>query len=156
MSAIRAYSMKSVFLGADHRGFKLKEQFKPYLEKKGYLVHDLGAYTYDENDDYPDFAVAVAQAVVDAKHGVGILCCGSGQGMCIAANKIKGVRAVNVQSIADAKLSRQHLNSNILCLSGLELPQKKAFAIADTWLTTAFSEAARHNRRLKKIAKLEK
>lgn len=149
--------MKHIFLGADHAGFKLKEELKVYLEKqKNYLVHDLGAKKLEENDDYPDFAETVGRAVAESKQGLGILCCGSGQGMCIAANKIKGIRAASVSSVKEAKLSRQHTNANILCLSGWNLTKAKAHQLVSSWLETPFSEAARHNRRIKKIAKLER
>ncbi len=148
--------MKHVFLGADHAGFKLKNEIKQSLESKGYLVHDLGAHTLDENDDYPEFAAAAAHAVSESKQGTGILFCGSGQGMCIAANKIKGVRAVSALTIRDVKLARQHVNANVLCLSGWELSKVKASQLVRVWLETPFSEAARHNRRIKKIARLER
>ncbi|MEK6899014.1 MAG: RpiB/LacA/LacB family sugar-phosphate isomerase [Nanoarchaeota archaeon] len=148
--------MKSVFLGADHAGFKIKEAVKKYLEGKNFVVHDLGAKKLDENDDYPDFAFSVAEAVSESKDGMGILFCGSGQGMCVTANKVKGIRAVVASTPKDTLLSRQHLNSNVLCLSGWNTNYKKAIQLVSLWLKTPFSEAARHNRRLKKIAKLER
>lgn len=147
--------MKSVFIGADHAGFKLKEQLKMYLESQGYLVHDLGAKTLNENDDYPDYARLVADAVSESKQGFGILFCGSGQGMCVAANKVKGIRAVSVSGNTEAKLSRQHVNANVLCLPSWNMSSKKAIGLVRLWLSTPFSEAARHTRRIKKIARLE-
>jgi ribose 5-phosphate isomerase B len=146
---------KTVYIGADHAGFDLKQHLKKSLKAKGYVVHDLGNTTYDPTDDYPDFGAKVAKAV--AKHRArGILCCGSAEGICIVANKIKGIRAVAVWGVANAKLSREHNDANVLCLSGWQLPKKRAERIVLTWLKTPFSRAARHLRRLKKISALER
>ncbi|MBD3318335.1 RpiB/LacA/LacB family sugar-phosphate isomerase [Candidatus Woesearchaeota archaeon] len=143
-----------VILGADHAGFALKEHLKKYLSAKGYDVIDLGATVLKPRDDYPDYAARVAKRVV--KHNEpGILVCGSSEGVCIAANKFKGIRAVSAWSKKVAKLSREHDNANILCLSGWLLSKEKASGIADTFLSTAFSKEPRHVRRLKKIEKLE-
>lgn len=143
-----------VYIGADHAGFKLKEHLKKFLAKKGYEVIDKGAKEHKKTDDYPDYAAKVARAV--QKKGKGILICGSAEGVCIAANKFKGIRAVPVWSIKNAKLSRQHNNANILCLSGWQLEKRKAEKIAVKWLETEFSEEKRHKRRLKKIERMEK
>ena len=143
-------------MGADHAGFLLKEYLLLYLEKKGYDVKDLGAYAFNKSDDYPDFASAVGKAVSKHKNSFGILVCGSAQGICIAANKIRGIRAVAVESVKDAAITRTHNNANVLCLSGWHLPEEKAVQIAQTFLTTRFSNASRHKRRLRKIAKLER
>jgi len=140
--------------GADHAGFALKEHLKKYLQKKGYKVKDFGAYNFVKTDDYPDYAAKVARAV--QKKDVGILVCGSAEGVCIAANKIKGIRAVAVWNLQNAKLSRQHNDANILCLSGWQLPKKTAEKIVMTWLTTPFSGIERHIRRINKIRRLEK
>jgi len=144
---------KTVYIGADHAGFALKEQLKKFLKKKGYTVKDLGAHKLIKGDDYPDYAAKVAKAV--QKGGKGILICGSAEGVCIAANKFKSIRAVPVWTLQNAKLSRQHNDANILCLSGWELSKKKAEQIASTWLKTKFSGEARHIRRIRKIARLE-
>lgn len=145
---------EKVVIGADHAGFKLKEYLKKFLEKKGYKVIDKGSKKYNKNDDYPDFAAKVGKAVNNKIKG--ILVCGSAEGMCIAANKIKGVRAVAVWTLINAKLSRQHNDANVLCLSGWQLSKKKAKKIVLTWLTTKFSGETRHLRRINKIKKLEK
>ena len=145
---------KNVHIGADHAGFALKEHLKKYLQKKGYEVNDVGAKKLVKTDDYPDYAKKVAKAV--QKNGLGILCCGSAEGVCIAANKFKRIRAVAVWSLKNAKLSKEHNNANVLCLSGWQLPRKKAERIVLTWLKTPFSKAKRHVRRLKKIARIEK
>lgn len=144
---------KRVYIGADHAGFALKKHLKTFLQKKGYTVVDKGAKKLVKTDDYPDYAAKVAKEV--QKRGVGILVCGSAEGVCIAANKIKGIRATPVWTLKNAKLSRQHNDANILCLSGWELDKKKAEKIALTWLTTPFSEEKRHQRRIEKIKRLE-
>ncbi len=143
-----------VYLGADHAGFALKEHLKKFLQKKGYSVKDMGAHKLVKTDDYPIYAAKVARAV--QKKGMGILICGSAEGICIVANKIKGIRAVPVWTLQNAKLSRQHNDANILCLSGWELSKKKAEQITLAWLKTPFSREARHVRRIKEIARLEK
>lgn len=143
-----------VYLGADHAGFELKKNIKSYLSSK-FHVSDVGAYKYDKDDDYPKYAHKVANAVSKGK-SLGILVCGSAQGMCITANKIKNVRAVTPNTQSEAKLTRQHNNANVLCLSGWNLSTKEAFKIVDVWLKTNFSKEPRHSRRLKEIARLEK
>jgi ribose 5-phosphate isomerase B len=145
---------QTIHLGADHAGFELKEHLKKYLQKKGYNIIDHGAKKLNKKDDYPVYAAKVAKSV--QKKGMGILICGSAEGICIAANKIKGIRAVPVWTLQNAKLSRQHNDANVLCLSGWELSKKKAEQIALTWLKTSFSKEARHIRRLKEIKRLEK
>ncbi len=145
---------QTVLLGADHAGFKLKHELKRFLQQQGYTVIDLGAHELDPQDDYPKYAYAVAKAVSKGK-GLGILACGSAEGICIAANKVKGVRAVPVWTLRNARLSREHNDANILCLSGWELPMAKAKKIVTVWLKTAFSGAERHVRRLKEIGMIE-
>ena len=144
-----------IYLGADHAGFKLKEFLKVYLMKSGYTVYDLGARILDRHDDYPDFASKVSENVSETDNSFGILCCGSAQGMCIAANKHKGIRAVAVTSSKEAIMTRTHNNANVLCLGGWYLSNKEAAHIVMAWLTSQFSQHSRHIRRLKKIAKLE-
>ncbi len=146
--------MKLVHIGADHAGFALKEHLKKFLKKKGYEAKDYGAYKFVKTDDYPDYGAKVARAVQKGEKG--ILVCGSAEGICIVANKFKGIRAVAVWTLQNAKLSRQHNDANILCLSGWQLPKKTAEKIALTWLKTPFSGEKRHVRRIKKITALEK
>ncbi len=143
----------TVNIGADHAGFALKEHLKKFLQKKKYDVKDMGAHKLIKTDDYPDYAAKVAKAV--QKGGKGILACGSAEGVCIAANKFKGIRAVAVWTVQNAKLSRQHNDANILCLSGWQLSKKNAEKIALTWLKTPFSGEKRHVRRIQKIKRLE-
>lgn len=146
-----------IYVGADHGGFKLKERIKKFLRKKEYRVFDKGNKKLVMSDDYPDYAYKVAKAVADSK-GVakGILFCGSAEGVCIAANKVKGIRAVAVWNQKNAKLSREHNNANVLCLSGWDLKPEKAEKIVLAWLETDFTFAPRHVRRLKKINSIEK
>lgn len=155
--------MTILYLGADHAGFALKEKLKDYLQEKGYVIRDFGAWEYDKDDDYPDFAIPLAEMVVQKK-GLGVLVCGSAEGIAIAANKVRGARAVPVWDVASAKLSRSHNDANILCLAGgktvtkakgigLSLP--KAKKILDVWLKTDFSGESRHLRRLRKIQHYE-
>lgn len=138
-----------LYLGCDHGGFKLKEYIKTYFDKNNIEYSDLGNKKLEKSDDYPVYAKKVAKAV--KKNDKGILFCGSSHGMCITANKTKGIRAVSVNNLEDAKLTRQHNNANVLCLSGWNLSQAKAKNIINTWLKTKFSEAKRHKRRIKKI-----
>lgn len=153
---------ETIYLGSDHAGFELKEKLKDFLKKK-YRVRDLGPWEYVKTDDYPDYAVPVAKLTVKTG-GKGILVCGSAEGICIAANKVKGARAVPVWSTTNAKLSRRHNDANILCLAGGKTVQKthglgitfaQAKKIVNTWLKTPFSGAERHLRRIKKIHKYE-
>lgn len=145
-----------IYLGSDHAGFKLKQQVKKYLDKEKIKYEDLGNLKYDKNDDYPDYGYKVAKAVAKDEKSKGILVCGSSYGVCIVANKIKGVRAVSIANVRDAKLSREHNNANVLCLSGWNTKLKDAQKIINTWLKTNFSKAKRHQRRVKKINKIDK
>jgi ribose 5-phosphate isomerase B len=152
-----------IYMGADHAGFKLKEHLKKFLSSKGYQVNDEGNTVLDSKDDYPDFAAKVGRKVNKSKENKGILVCGSAEGICIAANKIKGIRAVAVWTLENAKLSREHNDANVLCLSGGDmlkpgsrLSKKQAEKITLTWLSTEFSGEERHKRRIKKISEMEK
>lgn len=156
--------MVTIYLGSDHAGFYLKEKVKKWLKKKKIAVEDLGNLKYDKDDDYPDYAAKVGRKVVKKK-SKGILFCGSAEGICIAANKIKGVRAVAVWDKLMAQQSRQHNDANVLCLSGggtlkkirgLGLSLGKAKEIIEVWLNTSSSKESRHLRRINKIRKLER
>lgn len=143
-----------IYLGSDHAGFELKEKIKRWLEKHHDAYEDLGSHVYDPSDDYPDYALAVAKQVVKTKIP-GLLLCGSGQGMCIAANKVKGVRAVVPHSVQETKLSREHNDANVLCLSGWDTPFSLSTKMIKIFLETKFSRALRHQRRINKIKKME-
>jgi len=138
-----------VIIGADHAGFKLKESIKKYLKRLGYKVEDVGAKKYIATDDYPIYAKKAAKKV--GKQNKAILFCGSAEGICIAANKTKGIRGVAVWTLTNAKLSRQHNDANVLCLSGWQLPLAKAKKIVKLWLETPFSGEERHKRRIKQL-----
>jgi ribose 5-phosphate isomerase B len=144
-----------IYLGADHAGFKLKEQIKKYLQAQKVMFTDLGNLKLDKNDDYPDFGFKVAKAVAKDKNSKGILICGTSFGVCIVANKVKNIRAVSVSNIKDAKISRSHNDANVLCLSGWDLKPEMVKKIIKVWLATKFSSAPRHKRRLAKIKRME-
>lgn len=144
-----------IYLGADHSGFKLKEQIKKFLSIKKFKFIDLGNFKLEKNDDYPDFGYKVAKAVAKNPHNRGILICGTSFGVCIVANKVKGIRAVSVCNSKDARLSRQHNDANVLCLSGWDLKLDLAKKIIQAWLNTFFIKMIRHQRRVKQIKKIE-
>lgn len=147
--------MKKIYLGADHAGFELKEKLKSWLKKNKFNYLDLGSHTFNPDDDYPDFAEKVAKRAAKEK-ALGILVCGSAQGMCIAANKVPGARAVIPFSVKEARLSREHNDANIICLSGWGTPFLRATKILEKFLTTTFSKDVRHVRRINKIKRIEK
>ena len=148
-------SKSIIYLGSDHAGYKLKEHLKKYFLAQKVKFTDLGNLKLNKNDDYPDFGFKVAQAVAKDKDSKGILICGTSFGVCIVANKVKGIRAVSVSNIKDAQISRSHNDANVLCLSGWDLKYQLAQKIIKVWLQTKFSGAARHIRRLNKINKYE-
>ncbi len=145
-----------IYLGADHRGFNLKEALKSFLRDEGYEVHDMGASDYNKDDDYVDFAVQVAGAVArDSEHGRGILICGSGTGMDIAANKFRGVRAT-LGAMADQVFSARHDdNANVLALAADFMSELEAKKMVKVFLQTPFGDEERYRRRLEKIANIE-
>jgi len=143
-----------LYIASDHAGYQLKEEIKRYLQLLNYSFEDLGPKEFDPTDDYPDFAFAVAKKVAD-EGGEGILFCGTGQGVCLAANKIRGIRAVSAYDEFMARQAKEHLDSNILCLGGRVLDAEMAKKIVKTWLDTGFSGEERHERRLGKIEEME-
>lgn len=145
-----------IFLGADHRGFDLKEKLKEWLKDKGYSVEDLGAYRPDPNDDYPDFAYAVALKVAEEPGtNRGILLCGSGAGMDVAANKVAGVRATVAWNTESAGHIRSHDDVNVISIAADWILPEDAREIVRMFLETPFSGEERHVRRLKKIREIE-
>jgi ribose 5-phosphate isomerase B len=144
-----------IYLGSDHAGFELKEDIARVLEESNQEFVDLGPEELDPDDDYPDYAFAVGQAVADDPEALGILACGSAQGMCIAANKVKGVRAVAVADIEDAIKTRQHNDANVLCVSGWNQSIETVEPVIDAFLSTDFTGEERHMRRLGKIVEYE-
>ena len=141
-----------IFLGSDHNGFRLKEDVFNYLKKRGYEVFDVGDNELDPDDDFPQFAQAAAVRVLgeDINNDPrAILICGGGQGMCMAANRFRGIRASVIWDRYEAKMTRNDNDSNILCLPArvLENNQKEWQYIIDTWLETPFAAAPRFKRR---------
>lgn len=143
-----------MILGSDHAGFATKERLKKLFDKKGIEYEDLGAHELNLKDDYPDIAFKVGEKVAKTKSR-GILLCGTGAGMIIAANKVKGIRAVEAYDTFTARLSREHNDTNILSLSEWHIPFDKIKKIVDVWLNTKYSKDERHVRRLRKIANYE-
>ncbi|KKU94126.1 MAG: hypothetical protein UY26_C0003G0277 [Candidatus Jorgensenbacteria bacterium GW2011_GWA1_48_13] len=146
-----------IYIGADHRGFELKENLKSFLKAKGYQVVDLGAESYDKDDDYPDFASAVARKVsLDYENARGILICASGVGMDVVANKFRNVRSALVLSPDQAFDSRNDDNANVLALAAEYLKPEEAEKIVTVWIETPFAgDEERFRRRLDKISRLE-
>lgn len=136
-------------IASDHAGYEAKEKVKSILEELGHMTVDFGTHS-DESVDYPDFAVQVAEKVDDGEHERGILICGSGQGMCMTANKFKNVRAALVYDDDSARLTREHNNANILCLPGRQLSDEQLKNFVVTWLEANF-DGGRHERRVNKI-----
>ena len=141
--------MKNIFISSDHAGFKLKEDIKKHLKKKKLSFEDLGPKN-DSRVDYPDYAHKVARKVKINKKNVGILVCGSGTGMNIAANKHKNIRAAQCFSLKSTKLSRLHNDANIITLGSRLLTKKNAINCVSIFLNTKF-EGGRHKKRIKKI-----
>lgn len=145
-----------IYIGADHRGFQLKEILKKFLKDRGYEVIDVGNDHYDENDDYPDFAVLVGQVVSqDPSTRRGILICGSGVGVDVVANKFKGIRSALVNNPDQAYLSRHDDDANVLSLAAEFSDEETAKKILSTWLQTLFSNEENNKRRLEKIRDIE-
>lgn len=145
-----------IYIGADHRGFNLKEYLKQFLADRGYEIVDIGNTRYDETDDYPDFAAAVAKKVsVGDENTRGILICGSGVGMDIVANKFINVRAGLVFLPDQAYDSRNDDDTNVLVLAADFLKNEEALKIVQTWLQTPFEDDERFRRRLHKISQIE-
>ena len=145
-----------VTLGADHGGLSLKTDLIPWLESQGYQVLDVGAYSLDPADDYPDFAQAVARAEMSDPAERGILICGSGVGACIAANKVPGVRACLGHDIYSAHQGVEHDDMNILCLGARVVGIELAKDLVAAFLSASFTGEERHRRRLDKIAAMER
>ena len=141
--------MKKIFISSDHAGFKLKEEIKSHLLKKKLSFQDLGPFN-DDRVDYPDYAHKVARKVKANKSNVGILVCGSGMGMNIAANRHKNIRAAQCFNLKSTKLSRLHNDANIITLGSRLLNKKLALSCVNIFLNTKF-EGGRHSKRIKKI-----
>ncbi|HEV8474191.1 MAG TPA: ribose 5-phosphate isomerase B [Methylomirabilota bacterium] len=145
--------MAMIALGADHAGFVLKQTLKSWLTARGHLVFDFGTHS-TESVDYPDFAAAVAAAIREGRAERGVLVCGSGIGMAIAANKVPGVRAAVAGDADTARLSREHNDTNVLALGARLTAAADAERIVEAWLGTAFA-GGRHARRVDKLGNLD-
>jgi len=142
--------MEKIAIGADHAGFEYKELLRKWLEQNGYPVKDFGAYS-TESADYPDFAHPVSTAVEQKESDLGVLICGSANGVAITANKHQGIRAAICWNEELASLARQHNNANVLCLPARYIDIKLAEKILDRFLHSSF-EGGRHERRVKKMS----
>ena len=141
-------------IGCDHGGFELKCHIIEHLKERGVEFKDFG--TYDENSvDYPDIAKVVCEAITGGECDSGILICGTGIGISMAANKVKGIRAALCSDVYSAKMTKQHNNANVICLGGRVTGRELAFMIVDTWLDEEFL-GGRHANRIEKIHNLEK
>lgn len=143
-----------IALGADHAGFALKEKVREYLLSKGHQVEDQGTHS-TESVDYPDFAEKVAQRVAAKEADLGVLMCGTGLGVAIVANKVRGIRAATCNDTLSARLARGHNDANVLTMGGRLVDQATAQKILDTWLATPFA-GGRHQRRVEKIEAIDK
>jgi len=143
-----------IIIGADHGGYTLKEVVKRHLLAQGYTVEDVGTHDAQTSVDYPDYALPVAQAVVRGEYDLGIVICGTGIGISIAANKVRGARAALCTDPYMARMARAHNDANILALGGRVLGEGLALAIVDAFLAGSY-EGGRHVRRVAKIAAIE-
>ena len=139
-------------IASDHAGYEAKELTKNILEEMGHMPVDFGTHSPD-SVDYPDFAIQVAEKINSGEHEQGVLICGSGQGMCMTANKYPNVRGALVYDSDSAELTRQHNNANVLCLPGRKLDESEIKAILNAWFDAEF-EGGRHERRVNKIRSL--
>ena len=144
-----------IYIGADHRGFPLKERIVKLLDHRGYAVKDMGTFDETNSYDYPQVAYSVARAVAKTKNSRGVLVCMSGIGQAIAANKVRGAYAALCYNAEAAALSRRHNNANILVLGAKFVREKQLPKILDAWLGAEF-EGGRHGRRFEQIKKIEK
>jgi ribose 5-phosphate isomerase B len=147
-----------IIIGSDHAGYKTKQHIVTRLAKKGYTFVDVGSFDPSVPDDYPDYAYEVAKAVASDKtgHTKGVLICGSGTGMVIAANKVRGIRASVVYDNYSAKMARYDNDANIIALRSRKFDTTNEAQWVDLFMKTEFSNLPRHKRRIKKIAALEK
>jgi ribose 5-phosphate isomerase B len=145
-----------VYLGSDHAGYELKQAVVEHLRSGGHQPIDCGAYTYDAEDDYPAFCIAAAERTVADPGSLGIVIGGSGNGEQMAANKVPGVRCALAWSTETASLARQHNNAQLMGIGGRMHTKEEALAIIDAFVSTAWSEAPRHQRRIDIMAEYEK
>lgn len=145
-----------IAIGADHAGFELKEKLREFLQDEDYEIIDVGPLAFEPGDDYPIYAAQVGRMVSVGDADRGILVCDSGIGVDIVANRFPGVRSALVHDEELAKITRQHNDSNVLCLGAMFLDDTKAERIVTNWLETEFSHAERHERRIEEIEELDR
>jgi len=145
-----------IFIGSDHNGFDFKQEITDFLKRSGYDVVDEGDEKRDPTDDFPQFAGRVVSAMLssDEQSPMGILICGSGQGMCMAANRFKGIRASLCWDMREARMARNDDDANVLCLPARLMTAKEAEPIIMTWLNTPFAGATRFKRRIQQLDEL--
>jgi len=144
-----------IHIGTDHAGFELKNRIAEHLQAAGHDVVDHGAHEYDGEDDYPPFCFAVGEAVVAENGSLGVVIGGSGNGEQMAANKVAGVRAALVWSEDTAKLARQHNDANVISVGARQHDEATVISLIETFIAEPFSQAARHERRIKLMADYE-
>ena len=142
-------------VAADHGGFELKQILLPFFKSNGYEVVDFGAFALDSSDDYPDFVVPLAKAVVEGKVDRGVAVCGSGVGASVCANKVPGAKAALIEDHFSARQGVEDDHMNIICVGGRTVGPSLAWDLVQTFLAAEFSQAERHLRRLGKVALLE-
>ena len=145
-----------IAIGADHAGLPLKQELAPWLQAQGHELVDFGAHEFDRNDDYPDYAEAVARAVASGKAQRGIMVCGSGVGACVTSNKVKGVRACMCHDTYSAHQGVEHDDMNVLCLGARIIGGELAREVVMAFLGAEFSGEERHRRRLNKLLAVER
>ena len=145
-----------IVVGADHGGFHLKEELVGWLREEGHNVQDIGAHEYDQDDDYPDFAIGAVNQIIDGSATRGIVICGSGVGASIAANKIDGIRASVCHDSYSAAQGVEHDDMNVLCIGARVIGYELARMIVESFINSTYSGGERHQRRLDKLLDLEK
>jgi len=146
-------SKPRMVVGSDHAGFRAKENIKKYLEGAGYMVEDVGTHS-EESVDYPDFAKAVGERVAATDRALGVLVCGTGIGVSIAANKVEGIRAALAHDSLTARRAREHNDANVIALGGKVVGDDEAIAIVQEFLSAEFA-GGRHQRRIDKISEMD-
>lgn len=145
-----------IYLGTDHAGFELKEKIKAFLAENNYAVEDCGAFEFNPDDDYPDFVAGAARKVAENSDSMGIVLGKSGAGECIAANKIKGIRAFLAINEQNVKLAREHNDANVMSLGSEFIKEENMETLIKLFLETPFSNEERHVRRIGKIRAVER
>jgi RpiB/LacA/LacB family sugar-phosphate isomerase len=142
--------VSTIYIGSDHRGFELKNEVRDFLRSEGYRVEDVGAHEYDRRDDYLDYAAKACSKVL-LNNAKAVLFCGAGQGMTIAANKHRGIRAAPCWDVDSARRAKEHVDANVICISAEFTEQGAAREIVSTWLESRFLRKKRYVRRVRAL-----